>query len=431
MATFYASAAEIDLTPPVGGWMTGFAARVAPTTGIHDPLMARALLLDAGHSRLAIVSCDLLGFAPQAVAAMRRRIAQQSAIPAENVLIACTHTHSGPASMPLRGILGCVDAAWLAAAQDKIVDLVAGLPAHLAPALFAHGAVDVPGIGYNRQDQAHPVDSELRALAFETADGRAIATVVHYATHAVVLGPSNLLYSGDFPGAAARHLARLRGGIGLYLQGACGDVDPTVNRDRGWGTGTFADCERIGERLASAAIKALEHRPRTADLALCLVHKTLSIPLDPPPSPEALAAMVSGFEADLHRAQGDPPDLVQQQVATAMLRWAAELQHALDAGAVPRSLQAELFLADLNDLRLAGVPFEPYGDIGAGIKGALAPRPAFLVGYANGLHGYCPSRWAKDQGGYGPDSSARWFSGLLTAIGYGADDLIVAESISI
>ena len=427
MGELHASAGEVDLLPPVGGWMTGYAVCVAPTAGIHDALMARALLLDDGHTRLAMISCDLLGFAPAAVLAMRQRIARRCAIPAGNILIACTHTHSGPASMPLRGVLGHVDNAWLAEAQNKIVDLVAGLPERLTPARFAHGTTNVPGVGFNRQDAAHAVDQELRALAFETSEGKAIATVANYATHAVVLGPDNLEYSGDFPGATARHLQRLRGGTGLYLQGACGDVDPAVNRDRGWGLGTFADCEEIGERLANAAGAALARASWTDEVTLGVTRKTLNIPLDPPPSAEALAQMVAGYEADRLRATEAPTDPIQEQIAVAMLQWAGELQGAMREGTVPRTLPAELFLAELDDLRLVAVPFETYTDIGVGIKRVLAPRPAFLAGYANGLYGYCPSRWAKEQGGYGPDSSARWFSALLTPIGYGADELIVHE----
>jgi hypothetical protein len=62
------------------------------------------------------------------------------------------------------------------------------------------------------------------------------------------------------------------------------------------------------------------------------------------------------------------------------------------------------------------------------VKRNLLPLKVIVAGYANGLYGYCPTGWAKDQGGYGPDGSARWFPRLLTPVGYGADELIVKES---
>ncbi len=430
MGKLWASAGEVGLEPPVGGWMTGFAARIRPSIARHDPLMARAVLLDDGETKLAIVSCDLIGFTPLAVAEMRRRIAARSDIPEAHILICCTHTHSGPASMPFRGALGHVDMDWLGRAQDKIVELVAGLPANLVPARVGYGSARVPGIGYNRQDEARPIDEALCAVAVDGADGLAIATLVNYATHAVVLGPSNLAYSGDFPGEVARQVQALRGGVGLYLQGACGDVDPLVYRQRGWGSGTFEDAQQIGQRLAGVAAELLSDAPRADEVRLRVRSKTIPIPLDPPPSGDALAALVAGFEADRERARAES-NTVDEQVALAMLGWAGELARALEAGTVPQTVPAELFVAGINELRIVGVPLEAYSDIGLGVKAGLSPLPALFVGYANGLIGYCPTRWAKDQGGYGPDSSARWFAGLLTAIGYGADELIIREGVAL
>lgn len=424
---FKASAAQIDLQPRVGDWMTGFAARVKPTTGMHDPIMARAVLLDDGATQLAIVVCDLIGFTSAVVAKLRQRIEQACGIPAAHVLISCTHTHSGPASMPFRGVMGYINAEWLAEAQRKIVDLVASLPAMLQPAQLAHAATQIAQIGYNRQDAARAVDDELNALAFESADGAAIATLANYGTHPVVLGPSNLLFSADYPGEVARALSAARGGIGMFLQGTSGDIDPVVYRDRGWGSGTFDDTRAMGERIAQAALDALRDAPRTADVTLRAYSKQIAIPLDSPPDADARAALATDFEADRRNgiAQGDA---VQEGVALAMLDWLRELEGALQDGSLPTHLQAELFAAAINDVRIVAVPFETYTDIGLRVKQALRPNKTLFAGYANGLFGYCPTAWAKDQGGYGPDSSARWFPQLLTAVGYGADDVIVRES---
>jgi hypothetical protein len=325
--------------------------------------------------------------------------------------------------------MGRVNRDWLAKTQGKIADLVCTLPTRLAPARLAWASTQVPGIGYNRQDEAHPIDEELVALAVEGKDGSAIATVVNYATHAVVLGPGNLAYSGDHPGATARHLARLRGGIGLYLQGACGDVDPAVYRDRGWGSGTFADTAEIGARLAGAAVAALAGTPRQDQVTLRVASRIVPVPLDAPPMPQALEALVAGWEADRRRAQAEGR-VVDAQVAAAMLEWAGDLQRALAADALPRTLPAELFVARIGELLLVCLPFETYSDIGLGIKQGLA-QPAAFVGYANGLYGYCPTRWAKDQGGYGAVDSCRWFGALLTPIGYGADELLIREGVAL
>ncbi|MCL5998258.1 MAG: neutral/alkaline non-lysosomal ceramidase N-terminal domain-containing protein [Chloroflexi bacterium] len=427
---FKASAGQVDLSPPVGGWMTGFAARVFPTAGIHDPIMARAMLLDDGRAKLAIVVCDIIGLTPAAVADIRHRIARKSVIPSTNVLISCTHTHSGPASMPFRGVMGHVDAAWLAEAQRKIVELVVALPGALAPAQFAVASASVSEIGYNRQDHSRPVDETLTTLTVEDSDGVPIATLVNYGTHPVVLGPDNLLFSADYPGEVARALEQQRGGLGLFLQGTCGDVDPVVYRDRGWGTGTFDDTRAMGQCLAAAAVAALREAPRTDEITLNVTSKLLEIPLDQPLAPEALAALIAGFEAERQQAVA-VSNVMQEQVALAMLEWAHELEGALAGGTLQRTLPSELFVAAINGVRIIGLPFETYTDIGLAVKCGLQPLRVLFAGYANGLYGYCPTAWAKDQGGYGPDSSCRWFPRLLTAVGYGADDLIAQESINL
>ena len=66
-----ACARRVDLDPPAGGWMSGFAARVSPSQGTHDPLMASAVLLDDGHRRFAIVSFDLVGLTAAACGQVR------------------------------------------------------------------------------------------------------------------------------------------------------------------------------------------------------------------------------------------------------------------------------------------------------------------------------------------------------------------------
>ncbi|MDO8588236.1 MAG: hypothetical protein Q7T82_14505 [Armatimonadota bacterium] len=429
MGALKASAGVVDLAPRAGMWGSGFALRVRPMIGTRDPITARTLLLDDGVTRLAVVSCDLLGFAPAAVADMRRRIAENSQIPGGNVLICCTHTHSGPTSMPMRGPLGHIDSAWLSEAQSRIVDMVSSLPGQLQPATFAYGSAMVRGIGHNRQDASHPIDEELVAVAVDSASGGPIATLLNYATHAVTLGPSNLQFSGDFPGAAARRLSDLRGGTGIYIQGACGDVDPVVYRDRGWGAGTFEDAERMGADLASAALNALEGKSGTADVDLRVSSEIVDAPLDPPPPPEELERIVSDLESERARCAAEG-NAAMQTVIAAELSWATELSKAMAAGDVPESVPAEVFAAGINDLRLVGLPFETYSAIGLAIKHGLKPRKTIFAGYANGLYGYCPTRIAKDQGGYGPYNSCRWFP-RLTPVGYGADDLLVEKAVAL
>lgn len=431
MRELYAAAAEADITPPPGLYMTGFAARVLPSAGVHDPLFARALLLSDGVISLLLISCDLIGFAPAFAHALRTRIARQLGSSPTAVMLSCTHTHSAPASMPFRGVMGIVNHAWLASVGDTLVSLAASLPAQLQPAHISAGSCTVPNIGYNRQDPSHPADDTLRVLAIDSRTGRRIATILNYATHAVVLGPRNLQYSADFPGAAARLTAERLGGIALFLQGACGDIDPLVYQQRGWGSGTFDDCLALGSRLAEAAgtlqcAVSPSPSPRLAAYATRLL-----LPLDPPPPAHGLDQLIASFETELAQALAPPGNRVQELCAQAMLSWAHELSHALAAHRVPTALPCELHTFLIGDIVIVGAPFELYSDIGRALAATAAPRFLLCAAYTNGLYGYCPTSWAKEQGGYGADTSCRWFPTLLTPLAAGADALLVRALTSI
>lgn len=427
-----AAAAQIDITPPPGTCMTGFAARVSPATGTHDPLMARALMLSDGAISLVLISCDLIGFTPSCALAIRARIAARLGIAPLAVMLCCTHTHSAPASMPFRGVMGMVDHAWLDSVINNLADLAASLPPQLQSARLTAASTAVPGIGYNRQDPSHTADDTLRVLAFNSDAGHRIATVINYATHAVVLGPRNLLYSADFPGAATRILAERHGGVAFYLQGACGDIDPLVYQQRGWGTGTFDDCDAIGTRLADGADSAIHAScavPASPHLAALAAR--VHLPLDPPPSYDALNELIRSFEAEHAAALKPPGNRVDELCASAMLAWAHELSCARNANRVPAALPCELHVFQIGDIFIAGAPFELYSDIGRAFAAAASPRMLLCAAYTNGLYGYCPSAWAKAQGGYGADSSCRWFPDLLTPLAAGADALLIRTLSSI
>ncbi|HOE12508.1 MAG TPA: hypothetical protein PKJ23_13910, partial [bacterium] len=96
---FRAGAAKLDITPRLG---RSFAGHLVDhkATHVHDPLHARSLVMEDGKTKIAIVICDLIGIAQNEVSEAKRLISEQTGIPPECVLIAGTHTHTGPAPVP-------------------------------------------------------------------------------------------------------------------------------------------------------------------------------------------------------------------------------------------------------------------------------------------------------------------------------------------
>src|SRR6185436_19939252 len=87
--------ATADLTPPVG-WRRAGGYDEYLSTGVHDPLLAKAVVFEQGSERGAIVVCDLCSVGRDVSDAARREASRRTGIPAANIVISATHTHGGP-----------------------------------------------------------------------------------------------------------------------------------------------------------------------------------------------------------------------------------------------------------------------------------------------------------------------------------------------
>ena len=422
-----AASGAVDLRPVVGAPLTGFGSRLGPSTGCHDALRARLLLLDDGSTRLIWVSCDLIGFSPDDDAKLRGLISEKLSVTPAHVFVSCTHTHSGPASMPFRGPLGQVDEAWVARTFNAIADEAASLVERARPARLAHGIETVTGLGYNRQDGVSPIDQRLLVAQFSDDDGRAIATILNYATHPVVLGERNLQFTADYPGYATRFVEQTSGSVALFVQGSAGDVDPVVYRDLGRGAGTFEIAEGMGRQLAEAAVRAVGGAKPQADLSIATSLQHVDLPLDPPPPLQEVGALKADFLARRGPTNA-PPQTDDARWAMFQLAWAEQLERAMQRDAVPRTLPVQLVAARIGALCVVTFPLEVYSQIGLDVREQLAPRPVMIAAYTNGLFGYAPTDRAIAQGGYGPAGSYRFFPHLLTPLARGTDARLIGAA---
>ncbi len=262
-----AGVAKADLTPAGSMAMYGYSnRRCGPSSGTHDPLHAKALVLTSGNSKMAIVTLDLGSFVSQKLVT---DIQTKLGIPV--VLLAASHTHSGPA------FLGPSSSqpAYLAEIEGKIFDAVKRASEAMFPAKLAVSRGSIQ-LGYNRllprEDGRSralfdnmeripygPVDPEFVNLHVLDAAGNTKALLVHYAVHAVVLGPTNCLYSADFPGALqAKVEAELSGAQAMFVQGGAGDINPLFMARSGNTEADFAVVKKMGETLAASVLSAVK-----------------------------------------------------------------------------------------------------------------------------------------------------------------------------
>ncbi len=276
-----AGVAGVEITPASFMDMYGYARRkCGPANGTHDPLRAKALVLAAGETRLAIVTMDIGSLVSKELGL---RVARELNIPV--LLLAASHTHSGPAFLRSRDEENLPASPYLGEIEEKIFGIVKRAAADMFPARLsiARGAIQ---LGYNRLLMSEdgraralfnnleripygPVDPEFVLLAVDDALGARRALLVHYACHAVCLGPTNCKYSADYPGVLqARVEAALPGAQCMFVQGAAGDINPLFLARTASEEQDFATMTKMGDLLAAEVLKsarALEPVPTNTE----------------------------------------------------------------------------------------------------------------------------------------------------------------------
>jgi hypothetical protein len=259
-----AGLARVELTPSESMPMYGYANRkCGPAAGARDPLHAKVLVLATGDSRIAIVTLDLGSFVSERV---QKEAAEKLSIPV--VLLASSHTHSGP-QFPM----GPESSPYREEIERKILEAIRQASQSTFPARLAVGRGSMR-LGYNRlllRDDGRaralfdnleripygPVDPEFTLLRVDDDSGKARALIVHYAAHAVVLGPTNCKYSADYPGVLqAKVESEIPGVQCMFIQGGAGDINPLFQGRTGREEDDFATTRKMGELLADEVLRA-------------------------------------------------------------------------------------------------------------------------------------------------------------------------------
>jgi hypothetical protein len=393
------------LEPPLGAPMMGYGARVGTATGAHDPLCVRALYLAAERDVL-LVECDLCLLAPPQADALRARLAAQSGVAEERILVGCIHTHAGPDTGFGALLAGREPPAYVPALLDAVVEAGAAAAARAEPARLGVGSANA-SIGRNRRREGGPLDREVLVLRVDRRDGSPLAIAWIHGCHPTALGHENLAYSADWPAAANAALAaRFPGATPMFLLGAHADVDPRTRglldlAIAGQSAGVdFATCEALGREVGEAVADAAEGITTRGDAPIGGAAAREAIPVhraDEASRRQALAAL----ELDAGREWGTgelyalerertahlPPEERRERLAR-VRRYLRDRTAARFAfGETPEVLVQVL---RLGDAWLLGLPLEPTVDVGLDWKRRAPPSRAALVSIANGWMRYLP-----------------------------------------
>jgi hypothetical protein len=399
--------------------LTGYIARAGKATGVHDPLYAKALVLDNGMAQVAILTVDVLGLHWSVVKAVRTAIEVATGIPANNILISCSHTHAGPATLFLQGC-GEIEEAYLDRLQEQLVTVTLNAWQSRQPACFGVGHGQVQEGVHNRRTPGDLIDPDLGILRVESVTGQLLAVLLNYACHPTCITGENTLFSAEYCGYAAKQIEQATGALTLFLTGAIGDVGPAT---RGWET-----LAQIGNAVAAEALRVLPEIRATEWEQLTTATRILDLPLLPLPTVAELEAIL----AEQQRLLADT-ELMQQpyqpQIVAAMSAWATTTLTKVVNERAPTTVTTELQVLHIGDLVLVSAPGELFVELGLAIKAGAAGH-CFICGFSNDNIGYIPARRAYPHGGYEIAEAYKYY-GYPAALAPEAGELVVTTALAL
>lgn len=402
-----------DISPGPGIELAGYPHHPRHNTGVHDPLYASCLCLDDGATGLAIVTLDLLMYSKREVRTVRAEVERRTGIPAGNVMIATSHTHSAPWTS------GRLDLEAIERGMEPdpgyLAKLRAAIPTLVETAWNGRFAASLGvgrgfcgrerGVGGNRRDPREIADPEVWVVGVKDGDGRLRACLVKYALHPTFLHSDNLLVSADYPGCIRASLAGTRPGtVFLFAQGTAGNQSPRHFRSGK----TYDEAVRVGRAIGAEADRVLAEMAFRSDIAIGC--RSTEVDLD-------LRALPPRVEAERAAAEARMAwERVKASGAAEREAWNAELIFlgaedtlgyvlAKERGArialLEDELPAEVQVLEIGGARIVALPGEVFVEFGVTIQYRSPFDATFVVTLANGvLPGYACTARAVAQGGY-------------------------------
>jgi hypothetical protein len=324
-----------------------------PVTRKEGELEVRALVLSDGETRVAIVSSDFLGF--PALLGNKAR-AQVTNIPPQNILIGASHTHSAPDCYGFPDGKGgsAADLKYLESVCAKMAEAINEAAGHLQAASLKIATGDAKGkIAFNYYAE-QLYDPRCHVIQAVDLNGKPIVTLVNYAIHPEVIGPSRGILSPDLIGPLRQRLEEKGGGTGIFMNSAQGGMVTADNRTAdGKDVRTWAECGRIGTLLADEALRIVQAAPVQKSPKLFCAARTITFPVESP--------------------------LLQ-----AVLK-SSPLGHSTND---PGHISTQLNLINIGNAQILTIPGEALPNIGFYLKRKMRGEHNLLFGLTNDAFGY-------------------------------------------
>lgn len=414
-AELRAGAFAMDVTPrkwpvSVNGGMADRQANSA-----HDPLHARCIVLDDGRTQLALVTVDSCMIPRELMDAAKAKAQKTTGIPASNILISATHTHSAPT---VAGVFQSEpDSDYAAYLVDQIAEGIQRAYEARVPAQAGWAVVQEPSQLFNRRwfmkpgfdltnpfggvdkvrmnppraspdliEPAGPIDPDVSILSLRTAEGRPLALHANYSLHYVGGNPA---LSADYFGAFCDRIGSLIEAPSRFVaalsNGTSGDVNNVNFRIPAPKQAPGEQIRIVADVVAKAAAQAYAKVQHTQDLTLDAAEREIELKVRKPTPQE-----IDRAKKILAEAQG-PVLKTREQIYA---------RETVLLAQYPDTVRLKLQALRIGDLAITAIPCEVFTDIGLTFKKKSPFKQTFNISLANGYNGYLPTPHHHELGGY-------------------------------
>jgi hypothetical protein len=421
--------AQIDITPPVGCRLAGHFYE-SISTGIHDPLWAKAMVLQQGRQKFAFVFCDLIGITPAISNRARERASAQTGIPVAHILVAATHSHTGPLFYGFqreyfhnkalaRGADPHEKTDYPQFLTDRIVKALIQANRNLTPIRVEVGIGKQEGLSHNRRyymksgavlfnpgplnpdivGPAGPVDPEVGIVMLRNLKSQKMQSgLTVFAMHCDSFGGTEI--SADYPYYLEESLKAQFGKefMSAFALGPSGDINHIdVTRDEP--IYSPSNPKRFGEQLGQTVIGKIPELKQVKSPRFAMTSAKLLLPLQVPAQEQIDSARVlinNLYEAKesgeyVKRAGGEAGDFLKRVEMSKYLN--------LSERKTEVAVEVQVFRMD-SETAIVGLPGEIFVELGLAIKKASPFKNTIVMTVCNDKTSYIPTRKAFTEGSY-------------------------------
>jgi aminoglycoside N3'-acetyltransferase len=407
--------------------------------GVHRDIWARAVVLMDGQTTLGLILADQVGFYYEHVEEVRRRVEERCGLPAGNLMIACTHTHSVPVIIFRDAVAKFPE--YVETVIEGLTDSVCRALAALQPVRLGVGQVRAEGLTENRRikmidgqvftsrysvpstwylspdiiQSFGPVDDMLSCLRIEDLEGKVVGAVGNFAGHPISALRSKHI-SGDSFGHAEDLLEHVHpGAVTLLTNGAEGNMNANGPLPM-CGPRYDTQAERVGQMIGGYWLTALARADCIDGGSLAIARRVVNLPLR-----QSFIELLRGSATMTIPLRGEAPVVTQPETPMPIgsmfsddpLITPAMRQQGLEQGYFQREVQ----VFRINDTVWVAMPGEVFMEVQLIIKEKSKFPHTIVVGVANDCPGYIPTREAFSELGFEVAECPGWSNYTEDALG--------------